>query len=103
LARRCGEVTTSARTLLPRTCGSIEAGESARKSTRPPITSAYAPVTPLYGICVKFTCATTLNSSTTMCVSVPVPLEPKVSLPGLAFAAARNSASVAYFDSVDTP
>jgi hypothetical protein len=88
---------------LPRTWGSIEAGASARKSTRPPITSAYAPVTPLYGTCVKLTCATTASSSTTMWVSVPVPLEPKVSFPGFAFAAATRSAIVACLDSAAAP
>ena len=38
-----------------------------------------------------------------MCVSVPVPLEPKVSLPGCAFAAAMRSPMLAYFDSAEAP
>ena len=41
---------------------------------------------PLYGTCTRFTPASILNSSPAGYASVPAPPEPKLSLPGSAFA-----------------
>ena len=73
-------------------CGSAaEIGEK-KYVTRPVIVSVSASGVPLYGMCTTSMPAASLNFSPLMCVPLPVPAEPKLSVPGLFFAAAMRSA-----------
>jgi len=60
-------------------------------ATCPPTTSASAGGLPRYGMCCISTPVIVLNSSPERCCDVPLPLDAKLYLPGLALSSAINS------------
>ena len=91
---RFAPVTPIARSLPSRTTGIAEGMLSNIIVICPPSRSGIANWRPLYGTCWVFTPARLLNSSPDTCTEVPMPGEPKVSCPGLAFASAISSCRV---------
>ena len=79
-------VVASAASLLPSTNGTTLEISPNAASIVPPMMSATDWLVPRYGTWVTSIPASLCKSSIDRCVVVPMPAEPKVSLPGLAFA-----------------
>ena len=88
---RFSDVMPSALILPARTCGSMEEGVSIMKLIWPPIKSCSAGAVPLYGTCSILMPVVDMRSSVVRCAAAPMPLEAKVSWPGLAFASSIRS------------
>src|SRR5512134_2189295 len=91
---RLAEVTAIGRSLPAFACGSADGRLSNMIAICPPSRSLTAGALPLYGTCVRSTFAIVLNSSHERWIDVPLPDEPQVTLPGLAFAYAIISCTV---------
>src|SRR5450830_123990 len=92
--RRLGPTTPRAFNWPFLTIGRDEVTLSKNSETLPASRSFMALLLPLYGMCTKSTPAASLNNSSSMWDSVPLPCEAALSLPGLDFARAINSLTV---------
>ena len=92
VAVRCALAMPSARIFPDAICCAIRPGNGAMlRSTRPASSSVVIGARPLYGTCSMSMPALVLNNSPARCAPEPLPIEPKVSAPGFAFAIATTS------------
>ena len=91
---RCGPVTASGRNFPALICGMAGTMSENTIWICPATRSVTAWMVPLYGICTMFTPTALLYISPLICDWMPLPPEPKLSWPGLAFSRAVNSATV---------